>query len=207
MSPETILQFCFPEGLDRDLEQHLSYWQWMMRGGADTEIIERFSDLPERARDGEFDDWTKTAAGRLALILILDQFPRSVFRGSPIAYAFDGDALRLCEKGLAAGHLTQLATPWERTMFAMPLVHAEGPDLRARAAKNVELAEDALALSPEPLKPSYEFCLAQSRRHQQVIDRFGRHPHRNQVLGRTSTPEELAYLAEGEFPHQRQVEV
>lgn len=207
MNPETILQFCFPEGLDRDLEQHLNYWQWMMRGGADTEIVERFSDLPERARDGEFDGWTQTAAGRLALILILDQFPRSIFRGSPKAYAFDGDALRLCEEGLAAGHLTQLTTPWERTMFAMPLVHAEGPDLRQRAAENVELAEETLALSPEVLKPSYEFCLAQSRRHQQVIDRFGRHPHRNKVLGRTSTPEELAYLAEGEFPHQRQVRV
>lgn len=207
MTPQTILQFCFPDGLDQDLQIHLAFWERMMRGGIDQEITERFQDMPERAFRGEFDSWSETASGRLALILVLDQFPRSIYRATAKSYAFDQMALELCQDGIDRGHFLDVGTPWGRTLFAMPLVHAEGPTLRLRAKENVKLAEETLALAPGPLKPAYEFCVAQSRRHQKVIDEFGRHPHRNAMLGRASTPEEEAYLTNGDFPHEQKIRV
>lgn len=207
MSVESVLSFCFPDGLDADLDRHLDYWGWMMRGGADAEIVARFSDLVPMAARGGLDDWAQTPQGRLALILVLDQFPRSLYRDDPRAYATDPIALALAEAGLANGDFNALAHPWERTMFALPLVHAEGPDLARRAALNERLAAETLAMAPKALEPAYEFCLAQSRRHRAVIDQFGRHPHRNAILGRDTTPEEAAYLAAGAFPHQHEIDV
>lgn len=177
----------------------------MMRGGADAEIIARFADLPDWLAGSDIADWTATAQGRLAAILVLDQFPRSIFRDSSKAYAFDPMALELAEQGLACGHFSMLAHPWERTLFALPLVHAEGPTLRARASVNVQLAGETLAMAWDELKPAYEFCLAQSQRHKAVIDRFGRHPHRNATLGRPPAPGERIYLTNGEFPHQHPI--
>ena len=190
-----------------DLESHLAFWEWLMRGGADTEIVRRFSRLPNKASGGDLEDWAETPRGRLALILVLDQFPRSIFRGTAKAYAFDQMALVLVEEGLACGHFARLEHPWERTMFALPLIHAEGPTLRERAERNVQLAVETLAVAPTDLKPAYDFCLLQSQRHKSVIDQFGRHPHRNEVLGRVSTPDEETYLANGMFPHQEAIEM
>jgi uncharacterized protein (DUF924 family) len=205
MTADEILAFCFPPDMARDLERHLAWWGWMMRGGADTEIIKCFAELPDRLAAGELADWTTSARNRLAAILALDQFPRSIFRESSRAYAFDPIALELTREGLACGHFSMLEHPWERTMFAMPLVHAEGPNLRARAAVNVQLAKETLSMAPDELKPAYEFCLAQSRRHKVIIDRFGRHPHRNKTLRRPSAPGEQVYITNGEFPHQHAI--
>ncbi|MAM61791.1 DUF924 family protein [Maritimibacter sp. UBA3975] len=207
MNAGDVLSFCFPEGLDADLDRHLAYWGWMMRGGADEGIVTRFAGLVPLAASGELDDWADTPRGRLALILVLDQFPRSLYRDDPRAYATDAQALALTEEGLANGDFTALVHSWERTMFALPLVHAEGPDHAARAALGERLAADTLEMAPEPLKPAYEFCLAQSRRHRAVIARFGRHPHRNAVLGRETTADEAAYIADGAFPHQHEIDV
>ncbi|MCO4763147.1 MAG: DUF924 domain-containing protein [Myxococcales bacterium] len=207
MTPEQVLSFCFPADLARDLETHIAYWGWTMRGGADKEIVSRFADLVPMAAAGECDSWAAEPRGRLALILVLDQFPRSVYRDDPAAYATDSMALKWVEAGIANQHFAALEHPWERTLYALPLVHAEGSDLAARAALNVALAEETLTLAPEMLKPAYQFCLAQSLRHKSVIDRFGRHPHRNAILGRQSTSEEVAYLRTGEFPHRREVAV
>lgn len=205
MTPESVRAFCFPADLDADLDRHIAYWRWMMRGGADEGIVARFSDLVTVASQGALNDWARTPNGRLALILVLDQFPRSVFRGRATAYEQDRAALTLTEDGLQNGHFAALEHPWERTLYALPLVHAEGPGFRARAATNVALARETLAGSPEMLKPAYAFCLSQSLHHQAVLDEFGRHPHRNDILGRPSTAAELTYLAAGEFPHQRDV--
>ena len=100
------------------MDRHLAYWDWMMRGGADAEILRRFCDLSDRILNGEMADWPATAQGRLASILVLDQFPRPIFRDTAKAYAFDPMALGLAEQGLACGHFSRLAHPWERTMFA-----------------------------------------------------------------------------------------
>jgi uncharacterized protein (DUF924 family) len=205
MTFDEVLAFCFPTDLDSDLDRHLDWWGWMMRGGADAEIVSRFPDLPDQLVNRDILDWAATAQGRLAAILVLDQFPRSIFRGDARAFSFDPVALRLTREGLACGHFDALAHPWERTLFALPLVHAEGPDLRARAARNLQLAEDTLARAPANLRPAYEFCLAQSCRHKTVIDRFGRHAHRNATLERASTAEEATYLSEGRFPHDHPI--
>ncbi len=206
MTPRDVLNFCFADDIDAGLERHLAFWAWMMRGGADAAIVDRFAELTRHAAEGSLDHWADTAAGRMALVLVLDQFPRSVFRGTPGAYARDGAALAVVETGLANGHFATLSTPWERTLFTLPLIHAEGPTIRERAALNVALAEETLETAPAALRPAYEFCLEQSRRHRAVIDRFGRHPHRNAILGRPSTAEEHDYLAAGEFPHEHPID-
>lgn len=207
MTPEAVLSFCFPEGLDADLDRHLDYWGWMMRGGADDGIVGTFAEYVPEASRGALDHWAEMPRGRLALILVLDQFPRSLYRDDPRAYATDPQALALVEAGFANSDFAALVHPWERTMYALPLVHAEGPDHAHRAALNERLAIETLAMAPDPLKPAYEFCLAQSRRHRAVIERFGRHPHRNAVLGRETTPDEAAYIADGVFPHQHEIDV
>jgi uncharacterized protein (DUF924 family) len=200
-----VLDFWFPEGIGTDLTTHREQWMWRMRGGADAEIVARFSDLTERASRGECDRWAETARGRLALVVVLDQFSRSVWRDSPRAYAQDPKALALVLEGLGNGHYHALGQVWEKTFFTMPLGHCEGPDLLDRLDRSIALARAIYDEAPEHLKPVYEFSARQPVLHREVIAAFGRHPHRNRVLGRESTPEELAYLAKGVFPHQREM--
>ncbi|HVH18399.1 MAG TPA: DUF924 family protein, partial [Myxococcota bacterium] len=135
-----------------------------------------------------------------ALILVLDQFSRSLHRGTALAFAQDAEARRLASEGIASGHFAALATPWQKTFFFLPLGHSEELAHQQRA---VSLAE-ALAREATPAeRPLLEHSASQARGHRDVIARFGRHPHRNAVLGRESTPEELAYLAKGDLVHQR----
>jgi uncharacterized protein (DUF924 family) len=112
-------------------------------------------------------------------------------------------ALALTEQGLANGHYEALSDYWEKVFFALPLIHAEGPDHLQRAERGVELAEMRLSFGPEHLRPIREFGLEQAQKHRENVARFGRHPHRNAVLGRTSTPDEADYIATGEFVHRR----
>jgi uncharacterized protein (DUF924 family) len=202
---DAVLDFWFPEGFGADLATHRAEWAWRMSGGADADIVERFSGLAERAARGECDRWAATPRGRLALVLVVDQFPRSVWRDSPRAFAQDPKALALVLEGLANGHYDALATPWEKTFFTMPLGHCEGPDHLARLDRCIALARAIHEEAPAHLKPLYEFSAGQPVLHRQVIAAFGRHPHRNAVLGRESTPEERAYLEQGVFPHQREI--
>jgi uncharacterized protein (DUF924 family) len=202
---DAVLDFWFPDGAGADLETHRAYWEWRMRGGADAAIVERFSDTTERAARGALDAWAATPRGRLALVVAVDQFPRSVWRGTPRAFAQDPKALSLVLEGLENGHYDALATPWEKTFFTMPLGHCEGPDHLARLDRAIALARAIADEAPAHLRPLYEFSAQQPVEHRKVIAAFGRHPHRNRVLGRESTPAELEYLAKGVFPHQREV--
>lgn len=206
MKASDVLDFCFPSGMDRTLEVHLDYWRWMMRGGADEQICQRFPNAPANLKAGEFPFLADTPHDRLASILVFDQFPRSLHRDSSEAYAFDQLALSLALDGLECGHFGQLKHPWERTLYALPLVHAEGPSLRERADLNVKLAEETLELAPSHLKPAYQFCLSQSHRHKSVIDQFGRHPHCNKILGRSTTAVEAEYLERDQLPHMTSIE-
>jgi uncharacterized protein (DUF924 family) len=201
---DAVLDFWVPAGFGDDPDTHREQWVWRMRGGADAAIVERFSELCERAARGELDAWAETVRGRLALVLVLDQFSRSVWRDTPRAYAQDPKALALVLEGLANGHYQSLRTPWEKTFFTMPLVHCEGADHLERVDRAITLAREILTVAPEPLKPLYEFSAQQPVEHRKVIAAFGRHPHRNAILGRQSTPEELAYLREGNLPHRRE---
>jgi uncharacterized protein (DUF924 family) len=199
-----VYDFWFPAGLaEADLEAHRRMFGWWFGGGANAGLP-RFASFVEAARAGRLDHWRATPLGRLALILVLDQFPRGLFAGTPDAYAGDPDALRIAEEGLRNGDFDALARPWEKTFFFMPLSHTEGPGHLERLEQVVTMAEAIALEAPERLQPLYRFSVGQARGHRDVIARFGRFPHRNPVLGRASTPEEAAYLTKGGFVHLRQ---
>lgn len=160
--------------------------------GFDAQIRARFGAVVEAAAAGRLDTWTATPPGWLALMLLLDQFPRNLYRGDPRAWATDASAQRVALSGLARGDDRQL--PAVQRVFAyLPLEHAEDIALQRRS---VELFEALLAeAAPEQRRP-FENYLDYARRHCEVIARFGRFPHRNATLGRTSTPQETLYLAQ-----------
>src|SRR5262245_5757913 len=112
---DEVLEFWFPAHVGRDVQTHRNQWIWWMRGGAHAAIIERFSKVTECAARGELDDWAATPRGRLALVVVLDQFSRSVFADSPRAFAQDAKAVALVREGLAVGDYDRLATVWEKT--------------------------------------------------------------------------------------------
>ena len=134
----------------------------------------------ERGAAGELAAWRSTARGRLAEILVLDQFSRNVWRGTPRSFAQDGMALVLAQEAVAAGALAQLG-PVERGFLLMPWMHSESRVIHAEAERLFH--ENA----PEA---NYDFEL----KHKAIVDRFGRYPHRNAILGRASTGEEAAFL-------------
>jgi uncharacterized protein (DUF924 family) len=197
---EDVLRFWFPEHLRDDHAAMVSQFEWWFRGGADVAIVERFSGLLERAARGELDRWLHRPRSRLALIIVLDQFPRSVHRGTARAFAQDQKALALALQGIEIGHYAALETPWEKTFFFLPLGHAEE---LAHLETAVRLAEELVEQAPAELLRILEHSASQARGHRDVIARFGRHPHRNAILGRQSTPEELDYLAGGQLVHTR----
>jgi uncharacterized protein (DUF924 family) len=198
-----VHDFWFPPGLDdADAETHRRMFERWFGGGANAGLPP-FAPVLEAASAGRLDHWLAAPAGRLSLIVALDQFPRGLFPGTPDAYARDPDALRLAEEGLRNGHYDALTRPWEQTFFLLPLAHAEGPGHQERLERVVALAERITEDAPEHLRPLYRFSAGQARGHLEVIARFGRYPHRNPVLGRASTAEEAAYLAKGEFVHDR----
>ncbi|WP_428267190.1 DUF924 family protein [Haliangium sp.] len=184
-------------------EQVLAYWfgpdgagattshRWFTRDDAfDAEIRARFGDDYERAVAGQLDDWAITPRGRLALVILLDQFSRNLYRDHADAYAHDARAQRLCTEGIDRG-LDRRLSAIERWFFYMPLMHAEDLDLQARSVSCFrQLVEDA----PEAHRAACEGALRYAESHRDEIERFGRFPHRNQVLGRTSTPAELRFL-------------
>ncbi len=200
-----VLDFWFPEGrsLEMDAETHRDHWSWRLHGGADDEIAGHFADLAASAAVGDLDSWSTDAEGRLALITVLDQFSRSLWRGTPRAFAQDLAALSLAMEGFANGHYASLNTPWFKTAYSQPLGHCEGPDHLERIDLLIGLRDKIAAQAPVYLQPIYQSLVQQAGNVRKVIAAFGRHPHRNRVLGRQSTSEEEAYIAAGDFPHER----
>jgi uncharacterized protein (DUF924 family) len=197
---EDVLRFWFSSRPTGDHAAMVRQMEWWFRGGADAEIIERFSPLLARATKGELDNWSQSPRSRLALIIVLDQFSRTIHRGTARAFAQDPKALTLALEGIENGHYAGLDNPWEKTFFFLPLGHSE--DL-ANVERAVNLAEELVKDAPQEHRGMLEFSANQARGHRDVIARFSRHPHRNEVLGRQSTPEELDYLAAGQLVHTR----
>jgi uncharacterized protein (DUF924 family) len=197
---EDVLGFWFPTPLGGDRDAVARRIEWWFRGGADPEIVARFSPLLARATAGDLDGWAATARGRLALILVLDQFPRSIHRGTAQAFALGPKAVALALEGIACGHYDALATPWEKTFFFLPLGHSEDLAMVERAVAH---ADALVADGPADVRWWLDFSANQARGTRDVIARFGRHPHRNEALGRRSTPEELEFLASGQLVHTR----
>jgi len=192
----SVLSYWFGDASDpidgvAALERRSGKWFY---GGPDVDraIGERFGTLLESARRGELDGWAETARERLALIVLLDQFSRNVFRGTPLAFAQDPAAQRLAVSGLEASMDQDLALH-ERMFFGMPLNHAEDVVSQERG---LAYAERVTAEAPVAVRPFYERGLAFARQQHDVVARFGRFPTRNATLGRSSTPEEVTYLEE-----------
>ena len=197
---EDVLRFWFSSRPTGDHAAMVGQMEWWFRGGADAEIIERFSPLLARATKGELDNWSQSPRSRLALIIVLDQFSRTIHRGTARAFAQDPKALTLALEGIENGHYAGLDNPWEKTFFFLPLGHSEE---LANLERAVNLAEELVKDAPQEHRGMLEFSANQARGHRDVIARFSRHPHRNEVLGRQSTPEELDYLAAGQLVHTR----
>lgn len=168
---------------------------WFVKSDAtDAEIRTRFGPLVEEALAGQLDGWAATPRGRLALLVLLDQFTRNLFRGTPRSFAGDARALPLALEGMALGHDRHADLPAVARIFCyLPLEHAEDPALQARSVAAFEaLADGAEADTRAFLAGTLDYA----RRHRDVIARYGRFPHRNPILGRESTAEEREYLAQ-----------
>ncbi len=157
----------------------------------DAEILSDYAHDVERASDGELDHWAQSPSGRLALILLLNQFRRNIYRGTPEAFSKDKVALKLCIEG-AMGNLDSGLAPIYRVFFYMPLQHAES---RKVQEKSVDLfSKIAKAVSPT-YKETFETIAQFAELHADIVMQFGRFPHRNKMLGRENTAEEEEYLS------------
>ena len=161
----------------------------------DQEIVQEFSDDVERASDGELDHWAHEPKGRLALILLLDQFRRNIYRNTADAFAKDKIALKLCVEGAIEKKDKDLS-PIQRVFFYMPLQHAES---RKVQKKSCELFKRLSNTVSPTYKETFETVLQFAELHADIIEQFGRFPHRNKLLDRKNTPKEDEYL-EGDVP-------
>ncbi|HEX9102293.1 MAG TPA: DUF924 family protein [Polyangia bacterium] len=191
MTPEDILQFWLgAPAADADtFSQKLRRW-FVADKALDGEIRARFGDAVQRARDGALDAWAATPRGRLALIVLLDQFTRNLHRGTPRAFENDARALALAEAGLDQ-HADAALSFEEKVFFYLPLGHSEDV---ARQERHVALVVAAVNAAPPALEKAYAAATVHAQGYLEQIRRFGRFPHRNAILGRTCTQEEMAFL-------------
>jgi uncharacterized protein (DUF924 family) len=172
ITAQDVLRFWFEEIDSR---------KWFSNdAGFDAEIRRRFADTHEAAKRGDLSAWRHTPAGRLAEIIVLDQFTRNMYRGTPRAFAFDRLALVLAQEAVARGADCELP-PAQRAFLYMPYMHSESLPVHEQAIKLFD-------------QPGLEQNLKYERLHKQIIERFGRYPHRNAILGRASTAAELEFL-------------
>jgi uncharacterized protein (DUF924 family) len=157
----------------------------------DLEITKEFSNDVELASDGKLDYWAESPRGRLALIIMVDQFRRNIHRNTAQAFSRDTVALKYCVEGAMQKHEQDLA-PIEKVFFYMPLQHAES---RKVQAKSVRLYERLVASASPTYRETFETVLQFAELHKDIIDQFGRFPHRNALLNRENTAEEDEYLS------------
>jgi uncharacterized protein (DUF924 family) len=157
----------------------------------DLECRKNFLGDVEKASAGTLDHWANEPRGRLALILLLDQFRRNIYRSTADAFAKDNMALKLCVEG-AMAKADKGLTPIQRAFFYMPLQHAESPKVQA---KSVQLFRKLAAAVSPTYRETFETIAEFAELHRDIVEQFGRFPHRNRLLGRENTPEENEYLA------------
>lgn len=196
--------------MDPRIDEVLDYWFGEIEDGfskedrdalwfghdadTDREIRERFEDLVLAAGHGKLNGWKNTPRGRLALLILLDQFTRNIYRGRKDAFQFDALARAIAVEGLNLKH--DQALSWvERRFFYLPFEHSEDLRDQLRCIALFEALRDA---GPESRREQMQRSVDYAVKHKDIIERFGRFPHRNEVLGRQSTAEEIAYLQDGE---------
>jgi len=163
---------------------------WFERDDAFDGLCAQFHDDHERAARGEYGEMAGTPAGAVALVILLDQFPRNLFRGTARAFASDPLALAVASRAVDAG-MDQLVPPVERMFLYLPFEHSESLEAQRRSVALFE----SLPVTPEFSAVERDHTVDYAHRHKVIIERFGRFPHRNAALGRASTPEEIAFLA------------
>lgn len=176
LDPQAIIDFWREAGPEKWFERNEAF---------DATIGQRFGDVYERAALGDLDSWADEPNGALALVILLDQFPRNMFRGDPAMYATDEKARKIARMALARGDAEHVPDDVNQ-FFVMPLMHSEILDDHDECVRWMERIGD-------------ERNLKFANRHRDIVRRFARFPHRNALLGRRSTPEEEAFMADGGF--------
>ena len=174
-TPTDILDFWFQDTTPKQ-------W-WAVDPAFDDLLRQRFGALLASAAHGELWSWRSSAGGRLSEVIVLDQFSRNIHRGTAAAFAQDAMALALAQEAVAAGALAALSSPIECAFLLLPYMHSE--------SRVIHVEADRLYREHAPAD-NHAFEL----RHRAIVDRFGRYPHRNDVLGRVSTPEEREFLTQ-----------
>ncbi len=166
-----------------------TYRRWFVRDAAfDAEIRAKFGELQATAATGALDAWRSTARGALALVVLFDQFPRNLFRDDPRAFATDAKALGVTQELIASGRFTELP-PVDRVIALMPLMHSED-----RAVQRESVTQFEALAAAHPGDAMFANSADYAKKHAAIVERFGRFPHRNAVLGRESTAEETEFL-------------
>jgi len=189
---DDVLEFWFGAG------DAASRRRWFVPdAGFDEEVKRRFGELAEQAGGGGLDGWAAEPRGALALVVLLDQFPRNAHRGTELAFAQDARALEVTRAAIAAGRDRALGLV-ERALLYMPLMHAEDRDVQHQClAVFRALADDAVRTGvPADILDYVRAASEYATKHAAIIERFGRFPHRNGILGRTSTGDEVEFLTE-----------
>nr|WP_086940405.1 DUF924 family protein [Thaumasiovibrio occultus] len=190
---QEILDFWFGE-LDEEVTTLNRNKLWFQGSEKiDAEIRERFQPLMARASLGKLAHWCSEPKGTLALLILLDQFSRNIYRGLSAAFRHDIYALAICRKGLAANQ-DQALTPIERVFFYLPLEHSENLEDQEESLFRFDQLRTGVSWGNRQM---FEGFYQYARQHHVIIERFGRFPHRNAALGRLSTSEELQWLKGG----------
>jgi uncharacterized protein (DUF924 family) len=190
---EPVLTFWFGGGGDAlDIAKRQAGLWWSKTPAVDLDVRERFGALRELAVQGELDAWEESSRGRLALIILVDQMSRNIFRDRLEAFTYDYLAQEWCLDGVDL-NLDEELEPIERAFFYLPLEHSES---RVDQARSVALFADLCARVPKTQQELFADYLDFAKRHQAIIERFGRFPHRNLVLGRESAEKETQFLKE-----------
>ena len=190
---EDILDFWFGElnAHGCSTPEHRKRW-WTKSDAFDEAVQHHFIDDYEAIVAGEREAWRSSARGALAYIIVLDQFSRNMFRGTPEMFAADELAREVCREGLDAGFDAELSFD-ERVFFYLPLEHSESMGDHKLCMEHFERLLDS---AQEPLEGDAKYYLDFAVRHKAIIERFGRYPHRNEILGRASSDEEAKFLDE-----------
>ena len=193
ITPADICQFWFGDIVDDDVTTDKSALWWGGGAVVDNDIKQRFEGLLEQAASGQLKTWEATPQGLMALIILLDQFPLNIYRGAARAYDYESQAIQLCLNGIENKMDTELSLI-ERIFFYMPLEHSEKIEHQNLAVKMVgQLVASAAPGNRKRMQGFLDFAIE----HQDIVQKFSRFPHRNEVLGRKPTAEETAYLSSG----------
>ncbi len=193
LNPQEVLDYWFG-ALDPDSEMipDKARQLWFQKSDAtDQHIIEHFGDHIARAAAGAYDHWLDDPESRVAFVVLIDQFSRNAHRGSPLSWAFDAKCREVVREAYNNGHYDAVH-PAKRVFLLLPLEHAEDLALQEECIERFEALADSR--ESEEAREFYRSWIEWAVKHRDIIARFGRFPHRNEIIGRESTPEEIEFL-------------